>query len=152
MKRNKFQVGDIVKVNKNVTLGNIEENYFEGCQIATMNFLKKASNRNFNGVYEVEDVGAFGHPMIDGVFINGKVLTVVNKPILDEKEKEYLRSVIRPFRKEINYIIKNDFFEENEYIEIVLEKENIIFPNFKKGTMYKNMKSNKKYTLGELEL
>ena len=152
MKRNNFCVGDKVKVNKNVTLGNIEKNFFEGCQRDTMNFLRKASDSNFNNIYEVEAVSYFGHPMIDGRFINGKVLTVVNKPILDEKEKEYLRAVIRPFRKEINYIIKNDFFEENEYIEIVLEKENIIFPNFEKGTMYKNMKPNKKYTLEELGL
>ena len=152
MKRNKFQVGDIVKVNKNVTLGDIEKNLFEGCQRDTMNFLRKASDSNFNNIYEVAAVSCFGHPMIDGRFINGKVLTVVNRPVFDEKEKEYLRAVIKPFRKEVVYIEKNNFFKDEEYIDIGLEKESITFPNFKKGTMYKNMKTDEKYTLIELGL
>ena len=119
-----------------------------------MDFLRKASAYGFNHPYEVERVSFSGNPIITGYMVNNKVLTVVNRPILDEKEKEYLSSVIRPFRKEIGYIRKNDFIGEDEceYIEIVLEKENIIFPNFEKGTMYKNMKLNKKYTVKELGL
>ena len=152
MKRNNFCVGDKVKVNKKVTLRDIEENRFEGCQIDTMNFLKNASYSNFNSVYEVEEVSYFGNPMIDGRYINGKVLNIVNGPILDDKEKEYLKAVINPFRKKVEYIEKNVFSIDKEYIEIALESESIVLPNFKKGTMYKKMKSDKKYTLKELEL
>lgn len=152
MKRNNFCVGDKVKVNKKVTLRDIEENRFEGCQIGTMDFLKKASLSHFNNVYEVEEVSYFGNPMIDGWYINGKVLNIVNGPILDDKEKEYLKAVINPFRKKVEYIEKNVFSIDKEYIEIALESESIVLPNFKKGTMYKKMKSDKKYTLKELEL
>lgn len=151
MKINKFCVGDKVKINKNITLGDIEKDYFEGCQMDTMNFLKNASYSNFNIVYEVEGIIS-GLPIINGSTINSKVLTVVNRPILDEKEKEYLRAVIKPFRKEVVYIEKNNFSKDEEYIDIGLKSDTITLPNFRKRTMYKNMELDKKYTLKELEL
>lgn len=79
---------------------------------------------------------------------------IYSREILDTKEKEYLSAVIRPFKKEIKYIRKNilRLVGEYAYIEINLGGEAIVFPNFKKGTMYKNMKPNKKYTLKELGL
>lgn len=73
--------------------------------------------------------------------------------ILDEKEKEYLSAVIKPFRKKVKYIEKRIFSTGAEYIRICLtEDETVNFPNFKKGTMYKGMKVNKRYTLEELGL
>lgn len=79
---------------------------------------------------------------------------IYNCEVLDKVEKKYLSAVIRPFKKEIKYIRKNIFrlVDKYEYIEINLGGEAIVFPNFKKGTMYKNMKPNKKYTLKELGL
>lgn len=79
---------------------------------------------------------------------------IYNCEVLDKVEKKYLSAVIRPFKKEIKYIRKNIFrlVDKYEYIEINLGREAIVFPNFKKGTMYKNMKPNKKYTLKELGL
>lgn len=73
------------------------------------------------------------------------------EPILDEKEKEYLCNVIRPFRNRVKYIIKEQTWV-GEYITIKLEYENVPLPNFKKNTMYKNMKLDKDYTLEELGL
>lgn len=75
------------------------------------------------------------------------------KPILDDVEREYLKAVIRPFEKEIIEISKettNNF----EYIYIKMKDWNDSFclPNFKKGTMYKGMKTDKEYTLKELNL
>ena len=71
--------------------------------------------------------------------------------ILDEEEKEYLRAVIRPFRDRVKYIIKKEKFK-NESIGIFLEEDVIVFPCFKKGTMYKGLEKYKEYTLEELGL
>lgn len=69
--------------------------------------------------------------------------------ILDETEKRYLASVIRPFRNKVEAIIKEA--GNKEFILIELKDEaSINFPYFKKGTMYKGMKEDKEYTLKEL--
>ena len=73
------------------------------------------------------------------------------KEILDEVEKEYLRAVIKPFRKSITYIIKETAIDK-EYIELGLDYDVIDLPYFKKGKMYKGMKEDKEYTLEELGL
>lgn len=80
------------------------------------------------------------------------------KPILDEKEKEYLSNIIKPFRKHIITIRKIQNYKY-EFIEIVIYRrdegascEVISFPYFNKGKMYKGMKINKEYTLDELGL
>lgn len=71
--------------------------------------------------------------------------------ILDETEKRYLASVIRPFRDKVEAIRKE--LSNKEFISIELKDEaSINFPYFKKGTMYKGMKKDKKYTLKELGL
>lgn len=73
------------------------------------------------------------------------------EPILDDKEKEYLSSVIRPFRDRIQYIVKRGS-SAKEYIVIEIKNDNIYLPYFKKDTMYKNMELDKEYTLEELGL
>ena len=96
-------------------------------------FFKKLPN-DFTGTIEVE---------------NGYI---VEKEILDEQEREYLSSVIRPFRHKVKYIVKFDCSPE-EYISIWLQyAEEIALPCFKKGTMYKGKEKDKKYTLEELSL
>ena len=81
------------------------------------------------------------------------------KAILDEKEKEYLSAVIKPFRDKVISIA--NYYEEsidNNFIEIEVkqnycnENQYVSLPYFKKGTMYKGMEENKKYTLEELGL
>lgn len=75
-----------------------------------------------------------------------------NKPILDDEEKEYLSVVIRPFKDKVKYIRKYDC-PIREFIEIGISNDaTITFPNFKKGTMYKDMEADKEYTLKELGL
>lgn len=74
------------------------------------------------------------------------------EPILDDKEKEYLSSVIRPFRDKVEYIAKRRV-SESQYIFIRLKNgEYIALPNFKEDTMYKNMELQKNYILKELGL
>ena len=69
--------------------------------------------------------------------------------ILDETEKKYLASIIKPFRNKVESIRKKA--SNKEFISIELKDEaSIDFPYFKKGTMYKGMKEDKEYTLKEL--
>ena len=74
-------------------------------------------------------------------------------PILDDVEKAYLSAVIKPFRKDVECIVKYMFSEEKEFLAISLHNgEEMILPNFIRRTMYKGMKLRKAYTLKELEL
>ena len=82
----------------------------------------------------------------------------IPKPILTDKEKEYLSAVIKPFRDRIISIRKYRF-NQDEYIGIYIkyyaetdENEMITLPVFKEGTMYKGIEINKEYTLKELGL
>ena len=77
------------------------------------------------------------------------------KEILDEVEKEYLRAVIKPFRKKVVGIkkIESIICHYKECISIsVLNENNIYLPYFKKDTMYKGMEERKFYTIEELGL
>nr|DAQ31132.1 MAG TPA: hypothetical protein [Caudoviricetes sp.] len=72
-------------------------------------------------------------------------------PVLDDVEKAYLSAVIKPFRKKVGYVKKIDC-GKIEFLKIYLEDDNIPFPFFTKGTMYKGMEENRGYTLEELGL
>ena len=71
--------------------------------------------------------------------------------ILDEAEKKYLSDVIRPFKDKVKYICKLvSAYGNKEFINIQLRDDNFTLPYFKKGTMYKEMQTGKRYTLEEL--
>lgn len=73
--------------------------------------------------------------------------------ILTDEEKAYLSAVIKPFRNEVECIVKYMFSEEKEFLAICLHNgEEITLPIFIRRTMYKGMKSRKEYTLKELGL
>ena len=83
------------------------------------------------------------------------------EPVLDEEEKKYLSAVIKPFRDQVIYIKKIDMYLGcNKYCEYILgeisNKDDVVdtfaLPYFPKGSMYKGMETNKKYTLEELGL
>lgn len=82
--------------------------------------------------------------------------------ILDEKEKEYLLNIIKPFKKNVKYIAKVET-KGQERIKICykdyLDKSDADFihnhsffglPTFKAGTMYRGMELDRQYTLEEL--
>ena len=87
---------------------------------------------------------------------------VIEKPPLTDQEREYLKTVVKPFRDRVHCIRKeNDDENDTEYIFIAVKKlgegnegisEYINFPYFKKGTVYANMKLHKNYTVEELGL
>nr|DAU33165.1 MAG TPA: hypothetical protein [Caudoviricetes sp.] len=73
--------------------------------------------------------------------------------ILEEKEKEYLAAVIKPFREKVKYIQKCFDLGNEAYIYIYVKKcGSMIFPTFRRETMYKGMEVNKRYTLEDLGL
>lgn len=81
----------------------------------------------------------------------------MKKPILDEVEKRYLKNIIRPFKNNVDWVmlIKNAILAEegvnNVRIRVHLKNNDFItLPFFKKGTMYKAMQPNVKYTLKDL--
>ena len=85
-------------------------------------------------------------------------ITKLPKQILDNEEKAYLSSVIKPFRNRILYIRKISSIK-SEFIEIALTRyddknynSSFTLPVFKRGTMYKGMEPENKYTLKELKL
>lgn len=74
--------------------------------------------------------------------------------ILDETEKRYLRSVIKPFRDRVQNITKWKLTQIDTYfIKIRLKNgETLSFPKFTSKTMYKGMEKDEEYTLEELGL
>ena len=76
------------------------------------------------------------------------------EPVLTEEEKEYLSSVVKPFRKKVKHIVKINLLSspEEQFIRIVIGNLDFInFPNFNKNTgMYKGMEADKLYSLEEL--
>lgn len=100
----------------------------------------KSLPRNFTGTMKIE---------------NGFITEIVKekKEILDKAEKEYLSNVIKPFKERVTgiAIIKLSANKCYLYIDII-GNDGFALPNFKHGTMYKNMQINRKYTLEELGL
>lgn len=78
--------------------------------------------------------------------------------VLDETEKRYLAGVIRPFRDKIEYIEKINRVlipekKDKEYLKIILKNDDMMnLPDFEGDSMYKGMKTNRKYALKELGL
>lgn len=119
------------------------------------------SNRflcEYKNVYNIRYASLYDIGELTKITYGDKVL-YKKKEILDEKEKEYLSAVIKPFRNRVKCITKYSC-NKNEYIHIVLNNkgiemlnnEGIELPFFEKGTMYKGMEVGKEYTLEELGL
>ena len=85
----------------------------------------------------------------------------IEKPILDDIEKRYLESVLRPFKNRILFAKKTTIYDTDSGYEYVCFKvvtpdnedyNYLVLPYFIKGTMYKGMKIDKNYSLEELGL
>ena len=99
----------------------------------------KSLPRNFTGTVKIK---------------NGLITEIVKKKeILDKVEKEYLSSVIKPFKEKVTGIAIREFSADKCYLYIdIIGDDGFGLPNFKQGTMYKNMEIDRKYTLEELGL
>lgn len=88
-----------------------------------------------------------------------KALLEHKEKILTEFEKDYLSSALHPFKKIIKTISKHMLNNDFEYIAIRVKslretdvEENMCFPAFKIGTMYKGMETDMRYSPKELGL
>lgn len=90
-------------------------------------------------------------------FLNQEI--EIETDILSEKEKEYLKSIIRPFKDRVEYIEKKSI-GTLYFIAIAIKSiaidcsiETIYLPYFEpESKMYEGMELNKEYTLKELGL
>lgn len=84
------------------------------------------------------------------------LLSEYKESVLDEKEREYLSHIIKPFRKNVLYISKIEKGYEDDvcFIAIFLKgSERIHLPYFNtKSGMYAGMQAFVKYSLEELGL
>ena len=156
MKDFEVKVGDLVKLRDDLVDGKI----YDGIYYTTSRYFKgfkkidEIINDNTFIIYndDYEECFCYTKEMIEEV--KRPLCKAIYKrevSILDNKEKEYLSSVIRPFRNKVKHIVK-DGNSTKEYIVINLKDESIYLPYFKKDTMYKNMELDKQYTLEELGL
>lgn len=75
------------------------------------------------------------------------------EPILDEVEREYLSSVIKPFRHRVERIAKCTNGGMYQIVVYFKDKRLFVLPVFsKEASMYKGMETFKSYSLKELGL
>jgi len=116
---------------------------------------KKPSRNEVKGLFgtEVGKVDIFNRCVSDVLFKNvtweNSPIQYRNSELLTPKEREYLKLVFKPFASDIMYVQKVQL-NNIEYIRAITYSSVMLFPNFKKGTMYKGMKPETKYTLKEL--
>lgn len=140
---------------------------FEEALKALMNgkkIRKKAWDRGIyrmrgDGKYIIDQEGNESAILIDGSF-DADVWEEYKEDILDEKEKEYLSAVIKPFRDRVTHIAKVE--EDIHWFYWIMIRVDIGFlddyyefclPPFEEtSSMYKNMEVGKEYTLKELGL
>ena len=137
------EIADMLGVGlyKNFTIEGFEDTDFK----LTTNGLFYYDNRTFTWEKSL---------LLDDILIGTRKII---KPILTEKEKEYLSAVIKPFKNKVNYIVKQQGFKDSEklsveFIIIYVDDEKLILPSYDKGTLYKDMKLMEKYTVEDLGL
>ena len=108
----------------------------------------------FSGIDDYLAIPEFNHLFKDVKAGNKPIC--FRKPILDDIEREYLKTVFKPFANRIKSVKKrccNETWKGMEYIQVDMaspDGDSTCFPTFKAGTMYKGMKPNVIYTLEEL--
>lgn len=110
--------------------------------------------KSFYGFDDYLAIPAFDHIFKD--VKAGAEPICFRKPILDDVEREYLKTVFKPFASRIEWVKKqhcNEMWEGMEYIKAFIKYpsgDDARLPVFKEGTMYKGMMPNVTYTLEEL--
>lgn len=122
-----------------------------GCASCALRWL--SCSQDFEAIRKHKDI-------FNDKFLDQKIEIEV-PDILDEKEKEYLGNVIKPFRDRVTKIAKLETITGGAFYICIFIKSNvpsalsfntIELPAFAKNTMYKNMQFDVEYTLEELGL
>lgn len=102
---------------------------------------------------------AFIVQCLDNPDLNYGTWELYKEPILTEEEKEYILNIIKPFKNNVCHIVKYTIsFYDGDFIQICVKSNRnnvyqyINLPAFTRGSMYKNMKLDYKYSLKELGL
>ena len=76
------------------------------------------------------------------------------EPLLTVEERKYLLMVTKPYKEDIEYVIKLEGAVTGKESLFISVKDHgyISFPLYEKGTMYKGLELNKKYEIEELSL
>lgn len=86
-----------------------------------------------------------------------RISDIYDPQILDDAEREYLGTVLKPFHKKVVYVAKyrvpsasgKDGYSK-EQLSIAFYSGGFVFPDFDPGKMYSGMELGKKYKLDEL--
>lgn len=95
-----IEVGDTVRIRKDITLEDLTKNYWNGCQIETMDFLKRACHSDFDNEYKVTAVNE-KWLKVEGydLHINVKLFELV-------KKKEVKEMTIEEISEALGYEVK----------------------------------------------
>lgn len=110
----------------------------------------------FDGIDDYLPISEFNHLFKD--VKAGARPIYFRKQILDDVEREYLKTVFKPFASRIKCVAKqhcNGMLGGMEYIKMFIKDpagDDAQLPVFKEGTMYKGMTPNATYTLEELDI
>ena len=89
-------------------------------------------------------------------YVKANGIEIKKREIIDDTERKYLSDICRPFIDKVIGVTKKTTVNNCEYIRIEYSDNEcdvyMPFPNFKKGTMYRGMELNKKYTPSDLNL
>lgn len=158
MKDFELKVGDLVKLRDDLIDGKEYDGYYFNENMRFKGFKQVEETLCDNkviAIYNNNRTYYYAKQMLAEVKrpIQYETIYKREEPILDDKEKEYLSSVIKPFRDRVKRIIKIlDSCSNTASILIQLNDDHISLPDFKENTMYKNMKLEKDYSLEELGL
>lgn len=153
---NDLRVGDLVKIRENSHYYDKDMKYKGFKVIKSINEslgafkIENKSKGYLDYYYTPEMIAEVKRPC------QYKTIYKREEPILDEEERKYLSTVIKPFRDNVKYISKRraGAWFKYEYILICSknEEDDLCFPNFPSQSMYKGMELERKYTIEELGL
>ncbi|HHX69281.1 MAG TPA: hypothetical protein GX708_14695, partial [Gallicola sp.] len=143
---------------KQFTKSNLKDNHIVVLRNNTKILYTKGTEDGFKKLIKHDLTHSYGaHLDIMEVWEFDKLVWKREEQILDEVEKRWLNHFIKSTNIKVNYITKYEsvLYNNREYLEIDYNdsddhKESIRFPYFEKGSMYKGLELNKKYTLEEL--
>lgn len=86
-----------------------------------------------------------------------RISDIYNPQVLDDVEREYLKTILKPFHDKVDGVAKNsrnifgnNYRREYLYIQFHDHDGKFEFPDFDSGKMYSGMELDKEYTLDEL--
>lgn len=123
-------------------------------------YLKRESGRlSLRSGETGEEIGAA--PLVsflEGLLTGDSGYEPYGKPILDDAEKKYLGSFLRPYGDRVEAVMKASVGDSRQRIVVCVAGEGggpaeyVPLPSFPKGEMYRGMEGGRRYALRELGL